>query len=81
VEFISQECCESKEILSLDGVTQNRACEALLQRSREKYRKGKEPLSPERVRKIYVGAKPEIEMLYEEVPKIKAAVIPIRCID
>jgi hypothetical protein len=81
VEFISTKCRESEESLSLDGVTQNRACEALMQRSHEKCRKGKEPLSPEQVRKIYVGVKPDIEALYEEMPKIKATVIPIRCID
>jgi hypothetical protein len=43
--------------------------------------KGNDALSPEQARKIYVEEKPDIETLYEEIPKIKATVIKLRCAD
>jgi hypothetical protein len=62
------------------GKTQNEACEAFAQFTDAD---GKGGLSTEQVRRIYVdsGAKQDIETLYMEIPKIKAAAIPIRCLD
>jgi hypothetical protein len=62
------------------GVSQNRACAAYVEH-KSSNEIGPEAISPEAVRKIYREVLPDIEKLYEEVPKIKATVVPIRCAD
>ncbi len=61
------------------GKTQNKACDAFAQFTDDDGKGGR--LSTEQVRKIYVDARQDIETLYTEIPKIKAAAIPIRCLD
>lgn len=61
------------------GMSQNCACSALV----ELISKGSsaEDKSPEALRKIYREVLPDIEKLYAEMPKIKATVVPLRCLD
>lgn len=61
------------------GMSQNCACAALVELiSKESSAEAK---SPEALRKIYREVLPDIEKLYEEIPKIKSTVIPLRCLD
>jgi hypothetical protein len=61
------------------GVSQNVACSDLAEHI------GKDSSadirSPEALRRIFCEVLPDIKALYEEVPKIKATVIPIRSLD
>lgn len=61
--------------------SQNAACSAFVEFISKGCSEGGDSLSPEQVRKIYKAAKQDIETLYTEIPKIKAAAIPIRCLD
>ena len=63
------------------GKSQNSACNDFVEFISKGNSKGNDALSPEQARKIYVEEKPDIETLYEEIPKIKATVIKLRCAD
>lgn len=61
-----------------ERMSQNKACSAFVEFTSKECREGEDTLSPEQVRKVYVAVKPDIAALYEQVRKIKAAVVPIR---
>jgi len=63
------------------GTSQNKACAALVECISKESDSTPEAISPEALRKIYREMLPDIEALYKEVLKIKATMIPIRCID
>jgi len=63
------------------GKTQNQACSAFVEFIGKTNREGEDVLSTEQARRIYVDAKQDIETLYTEIQKAKAATIPMRCVD
>lgn len=64
--------------IRIQGMSQNGACSALSEHISNRRCAELRTPEPETLRKVYVEVLPDIDALYEEVQKIKAATIPIR---